>query len=366
MPGWLAWVVDEDLLVAWDGSGWTTAGGGGGGSGGGSESAPLFGVNATADATNRLSVKSDAVLLSHDDVTPGSGDMRAVANKADVSNTASFLFQTDSSGRAEFGLAGDDDWHVKVSADGASWKEALVADRNTGRVAFPQGLEHAATHAALSGLIFTPGGDGQISIWRFDAPRSANPRTATIGSVSGNIITLSTATAGLFFNHALMAGVSMVRVWNTSKTPNQSAWVKAQPSGTTLEVLSAASISAWANGETLQLGEPGNATRPVAVDISPMLQTILGTVFRQSGLILRVVAEGDGILAQIAASGTGTSGSYVAAESFTNGTLQNNMLIVPTVDLSPVSNSNLVYMRESDGGANTLKIALASVMAVLA
>lgn len=31
VEGWLAWVADEDVLVAWSGTTWVTAGGGGGG-----------------------------------------------------------------------------------------------------------------------------------------------------------------------------------------------------------------------------------------------------------------------------------------------------------------------------------------------
>ncbi|MDN2566096.1 DUF2793 domain-containing protein [Aquibium sp. A9E412] len=93
-----------------------------------------LGVNAAADAVNRLAVKTDAVLLSHDDVTPGSGDMRLVVDKAAAGATASVVFQTGWSGRAEFGLAGDDDWRVKVSPDGVTWHEALTVDRGTGRI----------------------------------------------------------------------------------------------------------------------------------------------------------------------------------------------------------------------------------------
>jgi hypothetical protein len=37
------------------------------------------------------------------------------------------------------GLSGDDDFHVKVSADGAVWTEAIVVDKDTGIVTFPQG-----------------------------------------------------------------------------------------------------------------------------------------------------------------------------------------------------------------------------------
>jgi hypothetical protein len=34
-------------------------------------------------------------------------------------------------------LAGDDNFHVKVSADVTTWKEALLVDRATGRMTLP-------------------------------------------------------------------------------------------------------------------------------------------------------------------------------------------------------------------------------------
>jgi hypothetical protein len=107
------------------------AGEGGGGEGGVGSVNPvaLVGVNATADATNRLSVSSPASLFNHE----GAGHQLKI-NKDASSDTASVLFQTDFSGRAEFGLAGDDDFHVKVSPDGSTWHEALVIDRASGAV----------------------------------------------------------------------------------------------------------------------------------------------------------------------------------------------------------------------------------------
>lgn len=92
----------------------------------------MVGINATADAVNRLAVAGEAVLLNHD----GAGHQVKI-NKADSGDTASLLFQTGFSGRAEMGTAGDDDFHFKVSGDGASWHEAIVIDRDTGEVAFP-------------------------------------------------------------------------------------------------------------------------------------------------------------------------------------------------------------------------------------
>jgi len=50
------------------------------------------------------------------------------------------------SGRAEIGLVGDDDLHIKVSADGSSWIEALRIARATGKVSFPaQGAREVLT-----------------------------------------------------------------------------------------------------------------------------------------------------------------------------------------------------------------------------
>ncbi len=82
----------------------------------------LVGVNATADNTNKLAVAADATLLSHDGASH-----QVKINKASTGDTASLVFQSNWSGRAEFGLAGDDDFHVKTSPDGGVWHEAIIA-----------------------------------------------------------------------------------------------------------------------------------------------------------------------------------------------------------------------------------------------
>ena len=131
-PGWRVWVGDEHLLVVWTGAAWVITGQS-------INPAPMVGVLATADTTNRLAVKSDAVLFASDDVTPGSGDIRAVLSKGAAGKTASFLFQDAFSGRAEFGLTGDDDFHLKVSPDGTSWTDALAVKAANGRLSLPGG-----------------------------------------------------------------------------------------------------------------------------------------------------------------------------------------------------------------------------------
>ncbi len=128
LEGLRCWISDDDEFLVFDGAAWTEISSGGGSS----ETAAKFGVNTTADTTNRLAVKSDAVLFNHDDVTPGSGDCQVKINKDAAGDTGSLLFQTGASGRAEFGLTGDDDFHVKVSADGSSWNEAIRVKKDTG------------------------------------------------------------------------------------------------------------------------------------------------------------------------------------------------------------------------------------------
>lgn len=127
--GWLAWSIAEAKLFVFHLAAWTEAD-----TSGHAISTGRLGVNTTADTTNRLAVKSDAVLLSHDDVTPGSGDLRVVLNKQSSGATASFMFQTGFSGRAEIGMAGSDKLSFKVSANGSTWTSPIVIDPATGFV----------------------------------------------------------------------------------------------------------------------------------------------------------------------------------------------------------------------------------------
>lgn len=94
------------------------------------QNVPLLGVNTAADATNKLAVKSSALLF--DNI---GGGVQVKVNKHAATDTASFLFQTNYSGRAEIGLTGDDKFHFKVSPDGSAWTEAICINQSNGRVA---------------------------------------------------------------------------------------------------------------------------------------------------------------------------------------------------------------------------------------
>lgn len=136
--GWRLWVEDEKKFLAFDGADWIDLRGS---TATGSSpppapaeitSLPRLGINATADDVNRLVVSSPAVLLTH----AGNG-VQLKLNKNAAADTASLLYQDGWSGRAEMGLTGDDDFRIKVSADGAAWKDAISIDRATGAVLLP-------------------------------------------------------------------------------------------------------------------------------------------------------------------------------------------------------------------------------------
>ena len=139
--GWVAFVVDEGTLIVWNGSAWgdffatvTSL-----------QNLALLGLGTTADAANPLSAKLNNALFAAKTVAEGGdGHLRYKLNKESAVKTLSFLFQDNWSGRAEIGLTGDDDFHVKVSADGATWFEALLVDRASGRASLPLAAKFSA------------------------------------------------------------------------------------------------------------------------------------------------------------------------------------------------------------------------------
>jgi Protein of unknown function (DUF2793) len=132
--GWIAFAADEDTLLVWNGTAWgdffsTVIS---------IQNLARLGVGTTADGTNPLSAKLNNVLFAAKTVAEGGdGNLRNKFSKESAAKTLSLLFQDNFSGRAEIGLIGDDDFHVKVSADGSTWNEALIVKSASGKVSFP-------------------------------------------------------------------------------------------------------------------------------------------------------------------------------------------------------------------------------------
>ena len=162
VAGWRAEIMAEGKGAVYSGSAWVAVG-----------DLPVtvaqLGIGTTPDATNRLAVSSPATLFNH----AGAGHQIKV-NKATVGDTASLLFQSNFSGRAEMGLAGTDEFSVKVSADGS---------------AFVEGLRVAATGAAsLPGGALLPDGTQTSPGLRFAADLDTGltrPGANQIGLVAG-------------------------------------------------------------------------------------------------------------------------------------------------------------------------------------
>lgn len=87
------------------------------------------GVNTTADSTNRLSVRAEQTLLTHE----GAGH-RLTLNKASAADSAEIVFQSNWSGRTVFALDSGDKLVLKLSADGSNWVNALTWDLATGHM----------------------------------------------------------------------------------------------------------------------------------------------------------------------------------------------------------------------------------------
>jgi hypothetical protein len=183
--GWRCYIASKTSVYVFSGSAWESVV---------SELQNLakLGVGTAADSSNPFSAKLNASLWTAKYVADGgNGDLRFTLNKESAAKTVSQLYQTNWSGRAEVGLTGDDDFHVKVSADGTTWKEAIVVDRATGAVAFPSG---GPTTIKTLVIIGSSNGAGLGSSTYVSDPSAANgwssPATSWAGLLTSALISI--------------------------------------------------------------------------------------------------------------------------------------------------------------------------------
>ncbi len=133
LAGWQAFVAAESRTVAFDGTDWVAA-----------ElglveddfqNLARLGVGTAAAGTDGLAVAAASSLFTH-----AGTDHRLKINKAAGTDTASLVFQSDWTGHAEMGLTGGTDFAIRVSADGAGFADALLAEAGSGTVSLPGGL----------------------------------------------------------------------------------------------------------------------------------------------------------------------------------------------------------------------------------
>ena len=146
--GWRAYVESEGQIYIFDGADWVKlrldlqdV-----------QNIRYAGFGTTADAQNPLAAKLNSALFAARNVGDGgTGNLRLTLNREQATNTVSQVYQSNWSGRAETGLMGDDQFRIKVSPDGGTWKEALVVDPVSARVTFPNGLADPTVVAPTTG-----------------------------------------------------------------------------------------------------------------------------------------------------------------------------------------------------------------------
>ena len=173
--GWRAWFIDDEVLKIHDGSGFAHDAIG---------TPDFLGINTSADSSNRLAVAADASLLTHD----GSGHQLKI-NKAAATDTASLLFQTGWSGRAEMGLAGNDAFSIKVSGNGATWRDALTIGA-TGAVLTPY---RPLARVTRGGGVITPASGSQTGFSTFAINQGGFSLGATVAGGGNRLIVPETA-----------------------------------------------------------------------------------------------------------------------------------------------------------------------------
>lgn len=188
--GWCIWSSADAVLFVFDGTLWRDL-----------RSLPVsldntahVGINTTASSPNLLSVTSNAALFAAIDTADGgTGDVRLQLSKKSAANTASVCFSDNYSGRAEFGLVGDDAFKLKVSPDGSAWVEAFNIDQDSGNLSLPRGL-------ALTGVIapaqiaanqndYNPVGFAAASVLQMSSD-TARSVSGLAGGAEGRVVSL--------------------------------------------------------------------------------------------------------------------------------------------------------------------------------
>ncbi len=238
--GWRAWFLSDGRFRVFSGSAW--------------QDIPLpqqgsldrLGINATPDSTNRLALSAPASLFSH----AGNGHQVKV-NKSAGADTASLLFQANWTGYAEMGLAGDNDFSIKVS-DGTTWKTA-IAITGAGRVSKPSqpvarvyrtGTTVSPTSGQRSGFTSFEVNQGGFALGSA-APAGGNELTVPASGLYQVTLNLSVATSS-GHGATLLSNATQVLLSVSGISGGQ-------------QTQSATSVVALSAGDVLSLGHSGTA-----------------------------------------------------------------------------------------------------------
>jgi len=153
--GWTLWDRDDETLRVFDGLNWLKA----------TpdtipETLPKLGLNATATASQRLSISSETSLFNHD-----GNSHRLSLNRAADTDTASLVFQTDFAGEAELGLTGTAGFSLKTSPDGVGFSDRLTTPADYEGIRSPAfGSQRVTVAQDTAVMIQTPATGGIFAL----------------------------------------------------------------------------------------------------------------------------------------------------------------------------------------------------------
>lgn len=238
--GWRAWFVAVEKLKVFSGTLW--------------QDIPLpatgrvdeLGINATPDGTNRLALSSPASLFSH----AGNGHQIKV-NKAAAADTASLLFQSNWTGYAEMGLAGNTEFSVKVS-DGTTWRTGLSVSA-AGHVSQPN---QPAARAYRSGTSFTPTAGQQSGFTTLALAHGGFSLGAAVASGGNRVVAPATGLYLVALNIAVLSssGHATSLMLNATQT-----LILMNGTAGGAHIQSATGIFSFSAGDYLTLGHAGTA-----------------------------------------------------------------------------------------------------------
>ncbi len=350
VTGWLVHIIDENIMGLWNGAEWidlfSTIGS--------LQNLSLLGINASADQTNRLAVSSDAILFNN----AGNG-IQAKLNKNTQADTASILFQTGWSGRAEFGLAGNDDLTAKVSADGNNWFDSFSIDGTSGLLTVSGGLSTGTTNTRFgfdagtnnSGNYQTVSG---VSAGRNNSGNYQNANGVSAGySNSGDNQTASGTNSGRSNSGSGQTVSGVNSGYNNSGDFQTAIGVNAGYGNSGIYNTACGYLSGYSNSGNRQTcigvnaGRDNTANDVTAIGFGANFQvgyensTAIG--YNSLCTSSNQVRLGNDNVSEVFSSGSFVSGSFIRPKAFT----------VATVPNAATSGAGaIVYLSNESGGAN--------------
>jgi len=191
--------------------------------------------------------------------------------------------------------------------------------------------------------------DDSTVIWRAWGDKvSSTPRTATVSSIAGDVITLTANQAYRFGEWGsapeyMNAASVYIMIRNTTRGEN--AWVKASPAANQLRVTAAADIAAWVNGDTISTySTAGSAYEEL--DISPLIPDGATMVFLKTQCLdTGVAAYAKGL--QVSKEG--------AAGTWSNTFVQVQNILVCAYPSTPIIAARHMLVRDRATGTDTLQ-----------